>query len=167
MKRCLYKEPTKEVVTYLLRCCLSVNNFRLSSQRNTRQALFPYTNREEKMKNTRPSLQLAPTWSRSHNSCWLHRRQSRAHHEPCNSQCVHQRYHSLTNVHANNLLGAHHLGTRLRAGNSSVNLYFGHEFKLNLFVIRHKFVVDSLIVRHEFTKTHLWLGMSLQKLSFY
>ncbi|KAG5409239.1 hypothetical protein IGI04_005558 [Brassica rapa subsp. trilocularis] len=31
----------------------------------------------------------------------------------------------------------------------------------------HEFAVDSLIVRHEFTKTHLWLGMSLQKLSFH
>ncbi|CAN6860397.1 unnamed protein product [Brassica oleracea] len=38
-----------------------MNNFRLSSQRNTRQALFPYTNGVEKMKNTRTSLQLAPT----------------------------------------------------------------------------------------------------------
>ena len=83
------------------------------------------------------------------------------------SQNVSQCHHSLTNTQANNLLGTHDLNTRLRVGNSSVNLYFRHEFKLNLLVIRHKFAVDSLIVRHEFTKTRLWLGMSLQKLSFY
>ncbi|WZZ34865.1 hypothetical protein YC2023_018266 [Brassica napus] len=80
---------------------------------------------------------------------------------------IHQRYHSLTSIHANNLLGTHDLNTRLRVGNSSVNMYFRHEFKLNLLFIRHEFVVDSLIVRHEFTETRLWLGMSLQKLSFY
>ena len=83
------------------------------------------------------------------------------------SQNVSQRHHSLTNIQANNLLGTHDLNTRLRVGNSSVNLYFRHEFKLNLLVIRHDFAVGSLIVRHEFTKTRLWLGMSLQKLSFY
>ncbi|CAG7907698.1 unnamed protein product [Brassica rapa] len=83
------------------------------------------------------------------------------------SQDVSQHHHSLTNIHANNLLGTHDLNTRLRAGNSSVNMYFRHEFKLNLLFIRHEFVVDSLIVRHEFTETRLWLGMSLQKLSFY
>ncbi|KAF3537526.1 hypothetical protein F2Q69_00022187 [Brassica cretica] len=32
---------------------------------------------------------------------------------------------------------------------------------------RHEFAFDSLIVRHEFTKIRLWLGMSLQKLSFH
>ncbi|CAN7027187.1 unnamed protein product [Brassica oleracea var. botrytis] len=78
-----------------------------------------------------------------------------------------ERHRSLTNIQANNLLGTHDLNTRLRVGNSSVNLYFRHEFKLNLLFIRHEFAVDSLIVRHEFTKTQLWLGMSLQKLSFY
>ncbi|KAL0655023.1 hypothetical protein Bca4012_075607 [Brassica carinata] len=77
------------------------------------------------------------------------------------------RHHSLTNIQANNLLGTHDLNTRLRVGNSSVNLYFRHEVKLNLLVIRHEFAFDSLIVRHEFTKTRLWLGMSLQKLSFH
>ncbi|KAL0817775.1 hypothetical protein Bca101_074219 [Brassica carinata] len=77
------------------------------------------------------------------------------------------RHHSLTNTQANNLLGTHDLNARLRVGNSSVNVYFRHKFKLNLLFIRHEFAVDSLIVRHEFTKTHLWLGMSLQKLSFY
>ncbi|KAF3600619.1 hypothetical protein F2Q69_00033718 [Brassica cretica] len=64
-------------------------------------------------------------------------------------------------------LGTHDLNARLRVGNSSVNVYFRHKFKLNLLFIRHEFAVDLLIVRHEFTKTHLWLGMSLQKLSFY
>ncbi|KAF3604454.1 hypothetical protein F2Q69_00036035 [Brassica cretica] len=83
------------------------------------------------------------------------------------SQNISQRHHSVTNIQANNLLGTHDLNTRLRVGNSSVNLYFRHEFKFNLLVIRHEFAVDSLIVRHEFTKTRLWLGMSLQKLSFY
>ena len=83
------------------------------------------------------------------------------------SQHVFQRHHSLTNTQANSLLGAHDLNTRLRVGNSSVNVYFRHQFKLNLLFIRHEFAVDSLIVRHEFTKTLLWLGMSLQKLSFY
>ncbi|CAG7901472.1 unnamed protein product [Brassica rapa] len=78
-----------------------------------------------------------------------------------------QHHHSLTNTQANNLLGAHDLNTRLRVGNSSVNMYFRHEFKLNLLFIRHEFAVDSLVVRHEFTKTHLWLSMSLQKLSFH
>ncbi|KAG5393059.1 hypothetical protein IGI04_023022 [Brassica rapa subsp. trilocularis] len=82
-------------------------------------------------------------------------------------QCVHQCYYNMTNVHANNLLDTHDLNTRLRAGNSLVNVYFRHKFKLNLLLFRHEFAVDSLIVRHEFTKTHLWLGMSLQKLSFY
>ncbi|CAN6812519.1 unnamed protein product [Brassica oleracea var. botrytis] len=71
-----------------------------------------------------------------------------------------ERHRSLTNIQTNNLLGTHNLNTRLRFGNSLVNLYFRHE-------IRHKFAVDSLIVIHEFTKTRLWLGMSLQKLSFY
>ena len=80
------------------------------------------------------------------------------------SQNVSQRHHSLTNIQA---IGTHDLNTRLWVGNSSVNLYFRHEFKLNLLVIRHDFAVGSLIVRHEFTKTRLWLGMSLQKLSFY
>ncbi|KAL0708324.1 hypothetical protein Bca4012_074750 [Brassica carinata] len=83
------------------------------------------------------------------------------------SHNVSQRHHSLTNTQANNLLGTHDLNTRLRVGNSSVNVYFRHEFKLNLLFIRHEFAFDSLIVRHEFTKTHLWLGMSLQKLSFH
>ncbi|KAF2563491.1 hypothetical protein F2Q70_00018719 [Brassica cretica] len=83
------------------------------------------------------------------------------------SQNVSRRHHSLMNIQANNLLRTHDLNTRLRVDNSSVNLYFRHEFKLNLLVIRHEFAVDSLIVRHKFTKTHLWLGMSLQKLSFY
>uniref|UniRef100_A0A0D3EAC6 Uncharacterized protein n=1 Tax=Brassica oleracea var. oleracea TaxID=109376 RepID=A0A0D3EAC6_BRAOL len=84
-----------------------------------------------------------------------------------------ERYHSLTNIQANNLLGTHDLNTRLRAGNSSVNLYFRHKFKLNLLVIRHEFAVDSLIVktrvyknsplaRHEFTETLLILGTSSQ-----
>ena len=82
------------------------------------------------------------------------------------SQNVSQRHHSLTNTQANNLLGTHDLNTRLRVGNS-VNVYFRNEFKLNSPFIRHEFAVDSLIVRHEFTKTRLWLGMSLQKLSFY
>ncbi|KAL0669034.1 hypothetical protein Bca4012_031738 [Brassica carinata] len=80
---------------------------------------------------------------------------------------VSQRHHGLTNTQANNLLGTHDLSTRLRVGNSSVNLYPRHEFKLNLLVTRYEFAVDSFIVRHEFTKTRLWLGMSLQKLSFY
>ena len=70
-------------------------------------------------------------------------------------------------VASNNLLGTHDLNARLRIGNSSVNVYFRHKFKLNLLFIRHEFAVDSLIVRHEFTKTRLWLGMSLQKLSFH
>lgn len=83
------------------------------------------------------------------------------------SQRVSQRHHSLTNTQANNLFGTHDLNTRLRVGNSSVNVYFRHKFTLNLLFIRHEFAVDSLIVRHEFTKTRLWLGMSLQKLSFY
>ena len=83
------------------------------------------------------------------------------------SQNISQRHHSVTNIQANNLLGTHDLNTRLRVGNSSVNLYFRHEVKLNLLVIRHEFAFDSLIVRHEFTKTRLWLGMSLQKLSFH
>ncbi|KAF2598218.1 hypothetical protein F2Q68_00011057 [Brassica cretica] len=77
------------------------------------------------------------------------------------------RHHSLTNTQANNLLGTHDLNARLRVGNSSVNVYFRHKFKLNLLFIRHEFAVDLLIVRHEFTKAHLWLGMSLQKISFY
>ncbi|KAF3552707.1 hypothetical protein F2Q69_00011930 [Brassica cretica] len=78
-----------------------------------------------------------------------------------------QDHHSLTNTQANNLLGTHDLNTRLRVGNSLVNVYFRNEFKLNLPFIRHEFAVDLLIDRHEFTKTHLWLGMSLQKLSFH
>ena len=82
-------------------------------------------------------------------------------------QNVSQRHHSLTSIQANNLLGIHDLNTRLQVGNSLVNLYFRHEFKLNLLDIRHEFAVDSLIVRHEFIKTRLWLGISLQKLSFY
>ena len=77
------------------------------------------------------------------------------------------RHHSLTNTQANNLLGTHDRNARLRVGNSSVKVYFRHKFKLNLLFIRHEFAVYSLIVRHKFTKTHLWLGMSLQKLSFY
>ncbi|KAF2580308.1 hypothetical protein F2Q68_00001143 [Brassica cretica] len=86
-----------------------------------------------------------------------------------NSTCrrISQHDHILTNTQANNLLGTHDLNTRLRVSNSSVNMYFRHKFKLNLLFIRHEFAIDSLIVRHEFTKTHLWLGMSLQKLSFY
>ncbi|WZZ79085.1 hypothetical protein YC2023_099657 [Brassica napus] len=80
---------------------------------------------------------------------------------------VFSRHHGLTNTQANNFLGTHDLNTRLRVGNSSVNVYFRHKFKLNLLFIRHEFAIDSLIVRHEFTKTHLWLGMSLQKLSFH
>ncbi|KAG5374511.1 hypothetical protein IGI04_042163 [Brassica rapa subsp. trilocularis] len=40
-------------------------------------------------------------------------------------QRVHQRYHSLTSIHANNLLGTHDLNTRLRVGNSSINTIFG------------------------------------------
>ena len=82
-------------------------------------------------------------------------------------QHVSQHHHSLTNTQANSLLGTHDLNTRFRIDNSSVNVYFRHKFKLNLLFIRHEFVVDSLIVRHEFTKTRLWLGMSLQKLSFH
>ncbi|KAF3523197.1 hypothetical protein F2Q69_00049391 [Brassica cretica] len=83
------------------------------------------------------------------------------------SRHISQHHHSLMNTQANNLLGTHDLNTRLRVSNSSVNVYFRHKFKLNLLFIRHEFAVDSLIVRHEFTKTRLWLGMSLQKLSFY
>ncbi|WZZ34542.1 hypothetical protein YC2023_017943 [Brassica napus] len=83
------------------------------------------------------------------------------------SHHISQHHHSLTNTQANNLLGTHDLNTRLRVNNSSVNVYFTHKFKLNLLFIRHEFAVDSFIVRHEFTKTRLWLGMSLQKLSFY
>ncbi|KAL0672799.1 hypothetical protein Bca4012_000780 [Brassica carinata] len=82
-------------------------------------------------------------------------------------QHVSQHHHSLTNTQANNLFGTHDLNTRLRVSNSLVNLYFRHEFKLNLLFIRHEFAVDSLSVRHEFTKTRLWLGMSLHKLSFH
>jgi len=83
------------------------------------------------------------------------------------SRHISQHHHSLTSIHTNYLFGTHDLNTRLRVGNSSVNMHFRHEFKLNLLFIRHEFAVDSLIVRHEFTKTHLWLGMSLQKLSFH
>ncbi|KAL0690220.1 hypothetical protein Bca4012_089898 [Brassica carinata] len=83
------------------------------------------------------------------------------------SRHISQHHHSPTNTQANNLFGTHDLNTRLRISNSSVNVYFRHTFKLNLLFIRHEFAVDSLIVRHEFTETRLWLGMSLQKLSFY
>ncbi|KAL0715532.1 hypothetical protein Bca4012_064854 [Brassica carinata] len=39
------------------------------------------------------------------------------------SRHISQRYHSLTSIQANNLLGTHDLNTRLRVGASSVHLY--------------------------------------------
>ncbi|CAN6886349.1 unnamed protein product [Brassica oleracea] len=70
---------------------------------------------------------------------WL--RVFKSHHERCirhgftcisvgtsvTSHNVSQRHHSLTNTQANNLLGTHDLNTRLRVGNSSVNVYFRHD----------------------------------------
>ncbi|CAF1929737.1 unnamed protein product [Brassica oleracea] len=35
------------------------------------------------------------------------------------------RHHSLTSIHANNLLDTHNLNTRLRVGNCSVNMHLG------------------------------------------